>query len=134
MPIPVEVAKEHLREALRVIADRYSTGVDYAEWKDAAIKGEAAFKAAMEIVIKNELRKKGIEKVTDDIWRTGCKENADKLRRNLEAALDEWEANFRPKYNRVLTVLKTLPPRTLDWEENVDKRLKPVVKAWKGIS
>ena len=133
MPIPVEVARKHLEDALTYIEDRYKAGVEHAEWKRFAIAGEDAFKEAMQLVIKNELRKKGIEKVDDEVWRSGCIDNADKLRRNLEDALDKWEANFRTPYNRVLAILRNLPPKTLDWEQNIEKRLKPVVRAWKGL-
>ena len=132
MPIPVDIAKEHLRDALRYIDERYIAGVEHAEWKKFALKANKTYKEAMELVIRDDLWLKGIEKSDDSKWKEGCKDNADKLKRNLEKALDIWEANFRPKYEHVLRIRETLPPSTLDWETNVDNRCKPIVAAWKG--
>ena len=50
----------------------------------------------------------------------------------IREALDKWEQNWRPKYEQVLRVLETLPPRTTDWNTNIEQRLKPIVAAWKG--
>ena len=124
---PLDVARKHFEEALRIIPDRYEDGVKLADWKTAAIQGEEAYKAAMEIVIREERRKKGIEKTTNEYWQNACiKKGKTVIRERIEAALDKWEEHWKP-YRDALEALK-LPPRTIDWEENIDKRLKPIVK------
>ena len=75
------------------------------------------------------------------LYRTAIKEagfhealekGAPVIAERIRAALDKWEKNWAPKYNRVVAVVRNLPPKTLDWNTNIERRLKPVVAAWKG--
>lgn len=132
MPIPPEVAKENLEQALSFIAARYSKGVDYAEWKKPTLAAKENYYAALQVVISERLWEKGVEKSDDETWRKGCKENAAKLAAHLREALDIWYENWKPKYENVLRIRETLPPKTLDPYTNIDNRLKPIVAAWRG--
>jgi len=133
MPKTPEMARKHFEEALAYIATRYKDGISVSTWKDAAIKGEKTWKEAMQKAITEEARRKGIEKVSDEFWRErAINFGAPVIAERIRAALDKWEQNWTPKYRRVLSVRSGLPPRTLDFMQNIQNRLVPIVKAWKG--
>lgn len=75
LPTASEVAEKWSTRASGAQAD-YVSQVKKATWKTEAVAGEANFKTAMNNVIAKELRKKGIEKVSDTVWQNGVEENA----------------------------------------------------------
>ena len=124
----LEEAKKHLDEAAAFIPARYEEGVKKGTWKDAAIKGEEAFKATMSAVISEERRKKGITASSDDIWRNGAVEKGRPIiGTRIKGALDKYEKNFGFVYKKVTDEIPKLKPRTIDPMTNIDTRLKPLV-------
>jgi len=125
-------ARRHFEEALPYISTRYSAGIDRAEWQKPAAEAEPLFKEAMSKVIAEELRKKGILKVTDTEWRDLAKtKGAPIIETRIRAALDTWEANFGPIYEKIVKLVPTLPKRVIDFRTNINQRLVRVVEEWK---
>jgi len=129
-----EEARAHFEAALPYIPTRYKEGVSKADWKTAAASdaAEANFANAMSKVIAEKRRQKAIQAVSNEYWQSqainlGAAIIADRIR----AALDKWLEKWGPIYDKVVAVVKALPPRTLDWKANINNRLIPVVEAWK---
>jgi len=133
MPLKtIEQARKHFEEALPFISGRYMTGVDRAEWQKPAAEGELLFKDAMSKVIAEERRKKGILKVTDAEWRDVTKRKGGPIiEPRIREALDLWEANFSPIYDKIVRLVPTLPKRVIDFRTNINQRLVRVVEEWK---
>jgi hypothetical protein len=127
-----EEAKENFSAATAYIPDRYLKGTAKADWKTPAEsdQAEANFKAAMTDVLAKKLRQEGIKATSNAEWQAGCKEGASVIGTRISAALDKWVRNWGPKYDRVVSVVKALPPKTRDWKTNVNQRLMRVVEEW----
>ena len=128
---PPEVARKHYEQALSYISQRYVDGIQNATWKDAALKAADTWKAAIQKAAAEGKWEKGIEAASDEEWRQNAIAAASVIPDRIRRALDKWEKNWTPKYQQVIQVVKSLPPRTLDWNQNIEQRLKPVVRAWK---
>ena len=130
----LDEAVKNLETATAYIRDRYVKGIDKASWYDAAVSDEAErnFKDAMSKVIEEERRKKGIERLgSDAAWKDGAKKKgAPVIASRIKDALPKYRANFGDVYSKVIDVVKGLPRRGISWEENIENRLKPVVRAW----
>ena len=125
----LDEAKKHLDEASAFIPARYEEGVKKGTWKDAAIKGEEAFKATMSAVIAEERRKKGISASSDETWRSGAVEKGRPIiGTRIKGSLDKYEKNFGFVYKKVTDEIPKLKPRTIDPMANIDSRLKPLVE------
>jgi len=126
--IPLTDAKTHFEEIIPKIPDRYEAEVKRAVWREPAIAGEDLFKDAMSVVIAEEKRKKGIEKLTDENWRSLTIEKGKPIiGTRIRAKLDEWATNWSPYRGAIEAV--ELPAKVIDWEANIDTRVKPIVKA-----
>jgi len=127
---PLADAKKHFEEIIPKIPERYEAEVKRAAWRDPAIEGEDLFKEAMAVVIAEELRRKGIEKLTDDQWRSTTVEKGKPIiGTRIRARLDVWATNWSP-YRSALEAVE-LPAKVIDWEANIDARVKPIVRALK---
>jgi len=129
---PPEDAKESFKEILPKIPDRYSRKIKKAKWKDAAISEEAEelWKAKVEEAAEKKRRKKALEKVSEEEWRTiALNLGAKRIRESLEGRVDKWASAWKPYYD-ALTSLE-LPPKGPDYEENIANRVTAVVAALK---
>jgi len=128
----IGTARANLEAALALIPGRYETSIRAAVWRGPAIAGEANFKAAMGRVIAEELRRKGIEKVTDDEWRDkALTKGAPVIAERIRMALADYEAAFGPILAAVNRKVPTLPRRVIDFRANITNRLIPVVEELK---
>jgi len=128
----IEQARANFEAALPAIPTRYEAGIRAAVWRQPSIAGEANFKAAMSRVVAEELRRKGVEKVTDDEWRNAAvTKGVPIISARIRDALDEWVAVFGPMYDRIRRLVPTLPPKTIDFRANINNRLVRVVEEWK---
>jgi hypothetical protein len=126
---PVEDAKEAFKEILPKIPDRYVRKVKKAKWKEAATsdEAEALWKAKVMEAAERKRRKARLEKVSEDEWRHyAVNLGSKRIKESLEGRIDKWASNWRP-FAEALVALE-LEPRTADPEENIDRRVKPVVK------
>ena len=131
----VSEIRRRLEAALAVIPDRYRQGVQSADWKNAALRAADNYYTALQRVIAEKRWDKGIQATSNEAWQTAAvNKGAPIISTRIREALPKWEAHFAPKYQAVISVAKTLPPRTPDFERNIETRLKPIVKAWKGLT
>jgi len=130
----LEEVRERLRAATATIGARYQKGVEASKWKDPTLAKKQHYYTAMQNVIANDLYGKGVERSSDEVWRTGAvQKGAPILGTRLAAALPKWEARWGPKFEAVKRVAQGLPPSTTDYMTNIQQRLVPIVEAWKGI-
>jgi hypothetical protein len=130
MPTPLAEARKRLEQALSVIPDRYRSGVATAEWQQNTLKAAQTWKAAMQKIVSTNRWEQGVQKTSNEVWRTHAMQAADLIPTRLRNALDKWQSKFGPIYQTVLSTVQSLPPRTADPLQNVDTRVKPVVRAW----
>lgn len=126
-------ARDHLRDIIPKIKDRYEASTSRAEWAEGASSEEAEsnFNASMTMVLASKKRQSRCREVGDSAYRQGCKEKgAPVIGARISQALDKYMANFSRVYAPVLAVVDALPRRGLDAMENIDARLKPTVRAW----
>ena len=130
MPTPLAEARKRLEQALSVIPDRYRAGIQTAEWQQNTLKAAQTWKAAMQKIVSTNRWEQGVQKTSNETWRTHAMQAADLIPQRLRNALDKWQSKFGPIYQSVLSTVQSLPPRTADPIQNVDTRVKPVVRAW----
>jgi len=125
---PLETAKKHFEQAIPAIPERYEDAIRIATWKDPALDAEDLFADAMSVVITERRRAKGIEKVTDDQWRTkAISKGKPVIGTRIRDALDEWAREWSPYRSAIEGVV--LEPKTVDPMANIDRRVKPIVQA-----
>jgi hypothetical protein len=125
----VEDAKEAFKEILPKIPDRYARKIKKAKWKEAATSDEAEtlWKAKVMEAAEKKRRKARLEKVSEEDWRSHAVSLGSKrIKESLEGRIDKWASNWKP-FAEALAGLE-LEARSADPEENIDKRVKPVVK------
>lgn len=130
MPTPLAEARKRLEQALPLIPERYKTGVATAEWQQNTLKAAQTWKAAMQKIVSTNRWEQGVQKASNEAWRAAAMQAADVIPQRLKNALDKWQTRFGPIYQSVLGTVQSLPPRTADPIQNVDIRVKPVVRAW----
>jgi len=127
---PLEEISKHYREAAGTAASRYADAIPRIEWKDPALAGQDLYETQMK---KDEIlkrRKAGIEKVTDEEFRKILTDiGAKRIRTGIEYAVPKQAARYKPIRDALHGM--EVPDKTDDWEENIDKILKPVVRKMK---
>jgi len=125
---PLDQAREDYKDAASIAARRYADAADRVEWKEAAIEGQELYEEMMRSLEVLRRRLAGIRKVSDAEFRKAMKEKGAKvIRERMEAADGKWVEGFRPFADALRAV--ELPARTADPMENIDRRLKAIVKA-----
>lgn len=130
----LEEARANFENSIAYIPDRYTSGVDKADWAGPA-KSDAAEKNYADAVTKavaNKSRQKGVADVSNEDWKSAAKtKGAPIIGERIRMNLSKWAANFGPVYSTVVSKVATLPPKTTNWRNNITNRLIPTVEAWK---
>jgi len=125
---PESEAKKNYEDSTALVPTRFEAGVKSATWQSEAKAGQDLYEAQMarpEILAR---RDKGIDKVSDEKWRTTTVEKGKSIiGSRMKAASDKQITNFRP-YREVLTSVD-LPPKTADPMANLMNRAGAIVKA-----
>jgi len=127
-------ARANFEASISYIPDRYSKGIDRADWATPAKSEQAEknFADAMSKAITNKSRQKGVAEVTNEEWKDQAKtKGAPIIGERIRGALGTWESNFGPVYAQVQTKVAALPARTVNWRDNINNRLVPVVEQWR---
>ena len=130
VPRSISVARANFEAAAPGVAARYEAGVRSAEWAKYAASdaAEANYAQRVQAAIAAKSRQKGVQRVGDEVWRSGALEKgAAVISARMAAAAGKYETNFEKPYSAVVRMLASLPPRTIDPMANIDRRLKPVV-------
>jgi len=128
----IEESSDHLESSISLIPDRYKEAVDKADWQGPA-SSDAAEKNYSEGVAKavaNKTRQKGVKRVSNADWQNkSMTMGADRIGAGISANLDKYKQNFSPVLDAMNKAADAAPPRSTDAMQNIDKILKPVVKA-----
>ena len=125
-------AREHLRDSIPKIGQRYEASTQRASWAEAAASEEAEnnFNAAMTIALSERKRQTRCRDAGDSVYREGCKlKGVPIIGSRITLALDKYMTNLAKVMTPVLAVVDSLPRRGLDAMANIDNRLKPTVQA-----
>jgi len=133
----IREAVEAFKDVLPRIPDRWIRSIKKATWRDRAAsdEAEANFKEVMSKVLDEERRKEGVLKRDDGFWRSRSETKGKPvIRDRIEKAMPEYEREFGPMLDAVNTFAETLPRKVIDFKENINKRLVPIVEKWKEVS
>jgi len=129
-----EEARANFEAAVGYIPARYEAGIAKADWLTPA-KSDAAEKNYADAVSKAvaaKSRQKGVAKVSNEEWKEAARtKGAPIIGERIRAALGDWVANWGPMYDQVVSKVATLPPKTIDWRQNINTRLVPTVETWR---
>jgi len=129
-----EQARANFEAAVTYIPDRYKAGIMVADWLTPAKSdvAERNYADAVSKAVAEKRRQKAIAAMTNDEWKNAAiTKGAPIIAERIRAALDTWLRNWGPMYDQVVSVVSTLPPKTLDWRANINNRLVKVVETWK---
>ena len=91
-----------------------------------------AWAAAVQKAISQKKRQEAIRGMSNSDWQNAAiNKGAPVIAERIRAALDKWAREWGPIYDQVVSTVQALPPKTLDWRENINRRLIPVVESWK---
>ena len=121
--------RKNFEQSTTIVTERYKTGVAGAEWKDEALAGQDLYTARMQDPNVLARRTKGINKVSDDQWRSAtATKGAPVIAARMKDASGKQAANFEP-YRQLLESI-TLPAKTTDPMQNVVNRVAPIAVAF----
>lgn len=129
-----EEARANFEASVAYIPARYEAGVDKADWlgpagSDTAEKNYADGIAA---AVTAKRRQKAIKRVSNEDWKSAAKtKGAPIIGARITGALDKWESNWGPMYDKIRAKVPTLKAKTVDFRTNITNRLVPVVEEWK---
>ena len=119
--------KKNYEDSTALVPSRFEAGVRTANWQGEAIAGQALYEEQMR---RDEILKRraaGINKVSDEAWRSATIEKGKGvIGARMKAASGKQVAGFRP-YREALASLD-LPPRTSDGMQNLINRGGAVVQ------
>jgi len=129
-----EEARANFESAVSYIPARYRAGVQKADWQSAAAsdQAEANWATGVSDAISKKKRQVGIRAISNADWQNAAaNKGAPIIGDRIRGALGKWMTNWGPKYDRVSSLVGTLPPKTVDPMTNIDQRLKRVVEEWR---
>jgi len=132
-----EEARANLEQSLTYVGDRYKAGVARADWATAAGSDQAErnYADGVSKAVAGKRRQNAVKQVSNSEWQSRSVEKggaviADRMR----GALDKQAAKWAPIYDRVVSDLQRLPPRTTDFRSNITNRVVGTVESWKKHS
>jgi len=125
---PESEAKTNYEASTALVPARYEAGVKSATWQTEAKAGQELYEAQMARAEILARREKGIDKVSDEKWRTTTvAKGKNIIGTRMKEASDKQIVNFRP-YREALSAVD-LPPKTADPMANLMNRAGAIVKA-----
>lgn len=127
-------ARANFEAAIGYIPARYESGVAKADWLTPAgsEQAEKNYADAVAKAVSQKKRQAGVRKVSNEEWKEAARtKGAPIIGERIRAALGDWEANWGPMYDQVTAKVATLPPKTIDWRQNINARLVPTVETWR---
>lgn len=124
-------AESNYAQSTSLVPDRIRSGVKGADWigKAGSDSAEANFKASMTQVLANQSRKKGVMASSNQTWEQQTANAADRAATRMSEEKAKYAQRFAPILTAMNTAADSVPARTTDAMQNIDRRLKPVVKA-----
>jgi len=120
--------KKNYEDSTALVPARFEAGVKSATWRDAALDGQDLYETKMAMPEILARRAAGIERVSDETWRTDTvAKGKGVIGARMKAASGKQVAGFRP-YREALLATE-LPAREADGMTNLINRAGAVVKA-----
>lgn len=132
-----EEARANLEASVTYIPERYKVGVGRADWatpagSDAAEKNYAE---ALSSAIAKKTRQLKIKAVSNSEWqRLAVEKGGAVIGERIRGAVEKQATKWGPIYDRVVSDVARLAPRTLDFKANVTNRVIGTVESWKKHS
>lgn len=127
-------ARANFEGSIATIPTRYTNGIMRADWAGPAAsdQAEANYAAGVSAAVTLKTRQTKIRGMTNVDWQTGAKtKGAPIIGERIRLALPKWEAAWGPMYDQIVSLVPTLPAKTIDPMTNIDARLKKVVETWR---
>ena len=129
-----EEARANFEASIAYIPARYESGIRKADWQGPAGSdaAERNYADGVSKAVADKSRQKGIKAISNTEWQdASVTKGAPIIGERIRQSLDKWEREWGPIYDRVAAKVATLPPRTIDFRQNINNRLVPVVEEWK---
>lgn len=127
----IQQAAENLRQSAPLISQRYTIGINNADWQGPASseQAEVNYGQGVQQAIANGTRRTGILAVSNQAWQQAAvTKGAPIIGQRIVDALPKYVTNFGPILTAVAAVAEALPPRTASATQNVTNRLLPVIR------
>jgi len=125
-------ASDNYEGAIPIVRARYEQGVQDGDWS-GGVKNPAAkknYEEGIRKAISNDSWGKGVSKVSNEDWKqASLTKGAANIEEGMRQGKEKYERNFAPILTAMNTASDKLPARTTDANQNIDARLKPIVKA-----
>jgi hypothetical protein len=128
----IDNAVENLRQVAPFIGQRYTVGVQGADWQGPASSPESEANYAMGVqqAIADGRRIRGITAVSNQQWRDAAvSKGAAVIGQRVLDSLAKYRVNFAPILQAQNNAAAALPPRTASARQNVTNRLLPIIEA-----
>lgn len=130
MAIDITAAKSEYRNrtagASQKLVDRFKAAPNKVA-RGSSDAAQRAYQAAMADPKVIARRQKNLAKLTDEELNRAMElKGASAYSAGTAAATDKWERNITPYIQEIDRIVATLPERTRDVNQNVDRRLKPL--------
>lgn len=123
--------KSNYENSTADVPRRFEAGVRSAQWKDAAIDGQALYEEQMSKPEVLSRREKGLQRVSDEEWRNAAiQKGRNIIGARMKAASGKQVSRFAP-YKAILESMD-LPAKTSDPATNVQNRVVPIAVAFRN--
>lgn len=120
--------KKNYEDSTALVPARFEAGVKTATWQSEAVAGQDLYVTQMSNSDVLARRAKGIERVSDETWRTKTiKKGKAVIGARMKDASADQVSGFRPYREALIAV--DLPPRVADPMQNLMNRAGAVVSA-----
>ena len=125
---PESEIKKNYEDSTALVPARFEAGVKSATWQSEALEGQDLYVEQMQKADILARRASGIEKVSDETWRSDTiSKGRNIIGARMKAASGKQVAGFRPYREALLAV--DLPAKTSDPMQNLINRAGAVVQA-----
>lgn len=131
-PKTIQQAGENLRMVAQFIGQRYTIGINNADWQGPASsdQAEANYAAGVQAAVASGARREGILNVTNSQWQQAAVSKGSQIiGARITASIDKYMRNFGPILAAMTQEQAQLPPRTVSATQNVQNRLIPIIHA-----
>jgi len=134
MPIDLNLAAQKYAQNTPASANFWAQAAQNAagKWEQKAKSQEAEqnYATAMQYVIQNQLRLKGLQNVTATDYAQGVANSVNVFQTKTANAHMKWQNRFAPFASIIDRIVETLPPKIPgNPDANIDNRVKPIARA-----
>ena len=128
----IDQAVANLQQVAPFIGQRYTSGVQGADWQGPASSAESEtnYAAGVQQAVADGRRIAGINRVSNQQWRDAAvTKGAAVIGQRVIEGLPKYRVNFAPVLQALNNAAAALPPKTASARQNVTNRLLPIIEA-----